>query len=80
MMALGWPVVFAWILGLFWLLVMAAVIVGLVRWLGWGRPWGGSGHAGSWHRDSAEAILRERLARGEIDEEEYQKTLDVLRR
>ena len=30
--------------------------------------------------DAAEEILRERLARGEIDAEEYERALDALRR
>jgi putative membrane protein len=31
-------------------------------------------------RDSAEEILRERFARGEITSEEYEKSLEILRR
>jgi uncharacterized membrane protein len=33
-----------------------------------------------WQFDDAEAILRKRLASGEISEEEYQKIMAVLRK
>ncbi len=45
------------------------------RYGGWGGPYGyGPDHA------HAEEILRERLARGEIDQAEYERLLEVLRR
>jgi putative membrane protein len=60
---------------LFWALVIAGIVV-LVRYLGrTGRS--GSGQAGSLGR--AEAILAERFAHGEINEEEYRRRLSVLR-
>lgn len=61
--------------GLFWLLVLAAVVV-LVLFLV--RKPGGSG----WKLpgDSAEEILRQRYARGEINREEYEDRLRELRR
>ena len=53
---------------LFWALVVAGIVF-LVRYFG--RP----GSAGP----RTEAILAERLARGEIDEEEYRNRLRTLR-
>ena len=58
---------------LFWGLILAGVVL-LVRCVGGaGRP----GHAGP-AAQTPERILAERLARGEIDEEEYQRRLTVL--
>ena len=63
----------------FWLLLLVALIA-LVVWLvmrfspnqrGENRP--------EAREDSAEHILRERFARGEIDTEEYKHSLGVLR-
>jgi uncharacterized membrane protein len=41
---------------------------------GWGGPYGGYDPA------DAEHILRQRLARGEIDQAEYDRLLEILRR
>lgn len=54
--------------------IVAAVIV-LVRWLSPGSRASGGGSAGG---DRALDILRERLARGEIDEEEYTRRRRAL--
>ncbi|TDD40856.1 SHOCT domain-containing protein [Saccharopolyspora elongata] len=55
---------------LFWALIIVA-IVALVRYLGrTGRAEKGTG--------SAEEILAERFARGDIDEEEYRRRLQAL--
>ncbi len=58
---------------LFWALVITGIVL-LVRYLGrtTGQPPGGD-------RRSAERILAERFARGEIDEEEYRRRLETLR-
>jgi len=68
----GW----GWIGALFSLIFLAAIVVGvivLVRYFA-NKPSGaGSSAAG------AEAILAERYARGEIDEQEYQQRLAALR-
>lgn len=53
---------------LFWLVVVVA-IVALVRWLSGTQT--SSGHRGD--KTQALEILEERYARGEIDDEEYQK-------
>ena len=55
-----------------WLALLVAVIVVLVRWLG-----GGSFGVGSPPRTPRE-ILDERFAKGEIDQEEYEKRRKVL--
>jgi putative membrane protein len=60
---------------LFWGLLVAAAVV-LARYLG-----GGAGAAGRFARapgDAPEQILARRLARGEIDEEEYERRLSAL--
>ena len=62
---------------LFWALVILA-IVALVRYLlGTTRGPGRGGPGGGQTR--AEEVLAERFARGEIDEEEYKRRLEVLR-
>ena len=50
-----------------WLAVLAAIIVGVVRWLG------GTGGGGVGSARTAREILDERYARGEIDREEYMR-------
>lgn len=61
---------------LFW----GAIITSIILWArsigGGGRRYGG-GTAGP---DTAESLLAERFARGEIDESEYTARLTVLRR
>ena len=68
----GWTVML-----LFWL-----VVIGLIVWLVVTvlRREGGAGPGTSSSEDRAESILRERYARGEIDEETYRRQLDELRR
>ena len=60
---------------LFWGVVILG-IVALVRYLG--RSSQSTGGAGG-PRPSAEQLLAERFARGEIDEQEYQSRLAALR-
>lgn len=61
---------------LFWGLIIAG-IVALVRYIG------GPRHAGGPHVNSGpaspEEVLAERFARGEIDADEYQERLELLR-
>lgn len=59
-----------------WILLLV-LLVAAVWWLAQGR--GGAAPGGT-REDSAEAILRERYARGEIDEATYRRQLDELRR
>ena len=61
---------------LFWLIVLA-LIVWLVATLI--RRARGEGPRAGPDEDRAEAVLRERYARGEIDEETYRRQLDELR-
>jgi putative membrane protein len=60
---------------LFWALIIAGVVV-LVRFLARSDQ---AGPARPVDRPSAEQILAERFARGEIDEEEYRRRLETLR-
>ena len=70
----GWGMMFGW--------TLAIVVIVLIVWaLGRGRSSDG-GHADSGGppgEDRAEAVVRERYARGEIDEETYRRRLDELR-
>ncbi|QEO10233.1 SHOCT domain-containing protein [Protaetiibacter larvae] len=81
----GWGFVFIPIV--FWLLIIGLIITLAVtrRRRGWHPgPWGaGPGAAGPWASAqaarSAETVLAERYARGDIDEVEYRARLEVLR-
>ncbi len=71
----GWMFGMGW---LFWLLIL--LVVGGVIWAAakaarGGRPPSTTGQHGS----SPEEVLRQRFARGEIDEEEYRTRLATLR-
>lgn len=76
----GWGVgmwiVMAVAMVIFWAIVVFGVVA-LVRYLGHSHdtPPGPA----STPMSDPEAILRERLARGEIDEEQFKKTLATLR-
>ncbi|HEX6533980.1 MAG TPA: SHOCT domain-containing protein [Gemmatimonadaceae bacterium] len=61
---------------LFWLVVMIVLVA--VVWSVAQR--GGFGPGGAPREDRAETLLRERYARGEIDEATYRRMLDELRR
>lgn len=64
------------IMMLFWLVVLAAIL-----WIVWTMARrGGLGSGPARREDGAEALLRERYARGEIDEATYRRMLDELRR
>ena len=68
----GWGFLFFPFLWLFWIALFWFIVVGVLRRRGAG-PWRyGAG-------PSAEAVLAERYARGDIDAEEYQSRLEVLR-
>lgn len=67
----GW--IFATIVAIAFLALVITVIVVAVRYLGGGQQ--GGGRSG---RGNAEAILSERLARGEIDGEEFRQRMNVL--
>ena len=63
-------------MGLFWILVAAAVIAAIV----WAvRSSGGSSRDGP-RGESPEETLKRRYARGDISREEYERTLSDLRR
>jgi putative membrane protein len=62
---------------LFWL-----IVIGLIVWLVATllRRERGDGPRREQEEDRAESVLRERFARGEIDEETFRRKLDELRR
>jgi putative membrane protein len=71
----GWGMVLMTVSSvLFWGLIIAG-IVALVRYAGRSTPQGGS----ATETATPEQVLAERYARGEIDEEEYTRRLEVLR-
>lgn len=62
------------------LLVALVVMVALALFRGWSSGGGGSARSGQGHgRSAAEALLDERFARGEIDEDEYRRRREALR-
>lgn len=76
-----------WIVGaVLWLITLAAIVALVAtrrrhwRNAGWGGPWGGNGPwAAAQAAQSAESVLAERFARGDIEETEYRARLEVLR-
>jgi plastocyanin len=62
-------------LGAIWLILL--IVVSVAALIALTSAFGSSGRRGT-DEDRARAILRERLAAGEIDEHEYQERLDVL--
>lgn len=73
------------IFGLLWFGLILALVIVLARRGRRGGPWGwGPGHGhGPWGSmqavRSAETVLAERYAQGDIDEKEYRARLEVLR-
>lgn len=64
---------------LFWALLIVAVVA-LIRYLGRGREQSPPPRSAAPPQPtSAEQVLAERFARGEIDAEEYRQRLDILR-
>lgn len=61
---------FGWIFMILWWVIIIAGVVALVRWLGTSGS-GAGGHGGA-SRQPLD-ILKERYARGEINEQEFQK-------
>lgn len=69
-MMAGWGWAGMLLMGLFWIAVLAAVVWLIARLL--------RGRTGHPHRNTAEDILRERYARGEIDEQRYERMRSEL--
>jgi len=61
---------FGWIFMILWWVIIIAGVIALVRWLGTSGS-GASSHGGG-SRQPLD-ILKERYARGEINEQEFQK-------
>jgi len=75
----GWPgMIFGPLMMVFWLVVVVGAVVLLVRWLGGGSAAGGRGRGPGQGGRSPLDILKERYARGEIDDEEYARRRRVL--
>jgi len=66
----GWGMAFGGFMMIFWLAVLVALIMFIVRWAG-GTPKETS-------RKDAKQILKQRYARGEIDTSEYEERLQFL--
>lgn len=75
----GWGFMGGW-MWLFWLLVLVGIVVLVVWAVGAARRTGGGGAEPPAPRQTPEEVLRERYARGEIDDTEYRRRLDELRR
>lgn len=60
---------FGWIFMILWWVLIVVGIVALVKWMGTPSDAGGRSSGGGKALD----ILKERYARGEIDEQEYRK-------
>lgn len=60
---------FGWIFMVLWWVLIVVGIVALVKWMGTSSDTGGNGRSGNKALD----ILNERYARGEIDDQEFQK-------
>ncbi len=78
---MGWGMGYGWGWGMivFWLLTLALIAVlvwSVLRVPRTGHPQDGGPDRG----DRAEAILRERYARNEIDDDTYRRKMDELRR
>ena len=56
------------------------VLVGLLALIAWGVSRVLSARQGGERADSAEEILRQRFARGEVDAEEYRRSYEALRK
>jgi uncharacterized membrane protein len=65
---------------IFGVLIGLLVLVGFLALIAWGAMRVLSGGQSGERADSAEEILRERFARGEITAEEYEKSSETLRK
>ena len=65
-----------------WIMMLLGFIgLVVIVWIVWTLAQrGGFGPSGASRDNRAEALLRERYARGEIDDETYRRMLDELRR
>jgi putative membrane protein len=68
----GWGIILGPLYMVMWVAILAAIIALVVRWTGLG------GQASSRTTSTARDILDERFARGEIDDDEYEKRRRIL--
>jgi putative membrane protein len=75
----AWGIVGLVVMAIFWILVITLIVLG-IRWLirAGGGPSGGPGAGSSRRPDDPLEILRQRYARGEIDDEEYERRRKLL--
>lgn len=71
----GWGVGWMWAMGLFWVLLLAVLVGGIV----WAATRTGRTPSQPDATHRAREILNERYARGEVSTEEYRERLDALR-
>lgn len=67
-------------MGLFWILLIAVVIVAVVWAVRSNAGSSGAGPPSEPRGESPEEALKRRYARGDINQEEYEQTLSDLRR
>lgn len=63
--------------GLFWMILWAAVLIGIVALIGWWFAKAFRSSQGA--HESPQEILKIRYAHGEINDDEYRKRLEELR-
>jgi uncharacterized membrane protein len=82
-MAADWTWAWWWPIGWIFFIFLMVMIMRFVFWgrRGWRHAyWGPHGYYGPPGHVPAEEILRQRLAKGEITEDEYKRLMDVLSR
>ncbi|MGE0055958.1 MAG: SHOCT domain-containing protein [Hyphomicrobium sp.] len=68
----GWAMILGPLYLIAWLAIFVGIIMLLIRWMGSG------GRSPTSNRNTARTILDERFARGEIDDEEYERRRRAL--
>jgi uncharacterized membrane protein len=72
----GWGTGWWWLVGAGFMVICMLMMVRMMGGMGHGH----SGHGGHGRSEDPERTLADRLARGEIDVEEYERLLETLRR
>jgi putative membrane protein len=74
----GWGIAGMVIMGIFWALVIGAIVWGFIRMRRHGCCMHGEHHGYYDHGNNALDIAKERYAKGEIDEKEFEKIKKAL--